>query len=134
MSEESLAEEGFYGSELFDFMRGVVEDDPELKKKSIAKVQSITVITLKNPEGKTKSWLLDFKKDGSVKKLEGKPPKSDIQLFMSDKDFVKLINNEANPQRMFMAGKLKIKGNIMKAASIEPFLREVDPRTTKAKL
>lgn len=131
--QESLAEEGFYGSELFDFMQSVVNDDLELKKKSIAKVQAITVVTLRNPEGKSKSWLMDFKKDGAVSKISGKIPKCDIQLFMADKDFVKLVNNEANPQRLFMSGKLKVKGNIMKAASIEPFLRSVDPRT-KAKL
>lgn len=130
---ESLAEDGFYGSELFDFMKSVVDDDPELRKKSVAKVQALTVVTLKNADGKTKSWYMDFKKDGTVKKVDGKIPKCDIQLFMSDKDFVKLVNNEANPQRLFMSGKLKVKGNIMKAALIEPFLRSVDPRT-KAKL
>lgn len=132
----TLAEEGFYGSELFDFMKSVVDDDPELKKKSISKVNAITVITLKNDKNESKSWLLDFKNDGLVTKVDGKAPKADITLLLKDKDFVKLVNNEANPQRMFMAGKLKLKGNIMKAASIEPFLREVDPRTRdlKAKL
>lgn len=133
MTESSLAEEGFYGSELFDFMKSVVDGDAELKAKSIDKVQALTVITLRNNKGQTKSWLLDFKKEGNVKKLDGKPPKADIQLTMSDKDFVKLVNQEANPQQLFMSGKLKIKGNIMKAASIEPFLRSVDPRA-KAKL
>lgn len=133
MTDNSLAEEGFEGSQLFDFMRSVVEDDPELKKKSIQKVNAVTVITLKNAKGNTKSWLLDFKKSGEVTKLEGKPPKAELQLQMRDVDFIKLINNEANPQRMYMAGKLKIKGNIVKAASIEPFLRSVDPRE-KAKL
>lgn len=133
---ESLAEEGIYGSELFDFMKSVVDDDPSLRKKSIGKVNAVCVITLKSKENnKSQSWVLDFKKDGTVAKVDGKPPKNDIHLFLSDKDFTKLVNNEANPQKLFMAGKLKIKGNIMKAASIEPFLREVDPRTgPKSKL
>lgn len=133
MSDESLAVEGFYGSELFDFMKGIVNDDPELKKKSINKVNSICVITLKNKQGQTHSWVMDFKNHGTIDKVAGAVPKCDIQLFMSDVNFVKLVNNEANPQKLFMGGKLKIKGNIMKAASIEPFLRSVDPRT-KAKL
>lgn len=131
---ESLAEEGFYGSELFDFMVSVVEDDPALKKKSIAKVNAIAVVTLKNAKGGQKSWLMDFKETGMVTKIDGKPPKNDIHLFMSDKDFVRLVNNEANPQRLFMSGKLKVKGNIMKAAAIEPFLRSVDPRSGPSKL
>lgn len=123
MAEEknSLAVDGFYGSELFDFMKSVVDDDPALKQKSLKTVNSICVITLKNKQGKTFSWLLDFKKNGTVEKIEGSIPKCDIQLFMSDVNFVKLVNNEANPQKLFMGGKLKIKGNIMKAASIEPF-------------
>lgn len=125
----TLAEDGIYGLELFDFMQSVVDDDPLLRKKSIAKVNAVCVVTLKGANGKTKSWLMDFKKEGTVSKIDGKVPKADIQLFLADKDFVKLVNNEANPQRMFMAGKLKIKGNIMKAALIEPFLRSVDPRT-----
>lgn len=130
---ESLGDEAFYGSELFDFMQSVVNDDPSLKKKSLKKVNATCVITLKNKDGDTKSWLLDFKTTGAVSKIDGKPPKSEMHLFMSDKDFVKLVNNEANPQRLFMSGRLKIKGNLMKAAAIEPFLRSVDPRE-KAKL
>lgn len=131
---DSLAEEGFYGSELFDFMQSIVDDDPSLKKRSIAKVNAVCVITLRNKDGKQKSWVMDFKNDGLVQKLTSeKPPKAEIHLFLKDVDFVKLINNEANPQRLFMSGRLKIKGNIVKAASIEPFLRSVDPRT-RAKL
>lgn len=132
-TEETLAAEDFYGSELFDFMKSIVDDDPDLKQKSLKKVNSVCVVTLKNKKGQSQSWLMDFKKDGSIKKLDEAIPKCDIQLFMSDVNFVKLVNNEANPQKLFMGGKLKIKGNIMKAASIEPFLRSVDPRT-KAKL
>lgn len=133
VTEETLAVEDFYGSELFDFMKSVVDDDPALKQKSLKKVNSVCVITLKNKKGQSQSWLMDFKEHGSIKKLDETIPKCDIQLFMSDVNFVKLVNNEVNPQKLFMNGKLKIKGNIMKAASIEPFLRSVDPRT-KAKL
>lgn len=134
MSEEkSLAQENFYGSELFDFMKSIIDDDPELKKKSIKKVASVCVITLRNKQNQTHSWVLDFKKEGTIQKVGQKVPKYDIHLFMSDTNFVKLVNNEANPQTLFLNGKLKVKGNIMKAASIEPFLRSVDPRT-KAKL
>lgn len=131
---DSLAEEGFYGSELFDFMQSIVDDDPSLKKRSMAKVNAVCVITLRNKDGKQKSWVMDFKNDGLVRKINSeKPPKTEIHLFLKDADFVKLINNEANPQRLFMSGRLKIKGNIVKAASIELFLRSVDPRT-RAKL
>lgn len=76
---------------------------------------------------------MDFKKEGKVSMVEGRPPKTDISLTMYDIDFVKLIDNKINAQRLFMSGNLKVKGDLMKAASIETFLRSVDPRT-KAKL
>ncbi|CUM65897.1 uncharacterized protein PRCAT00003547001 [Priceomyces carsonii] len=124
----TLAEEGFEGSELFDLMKEIVDSDEELKKKSLKTVNAIVLLTLKNKQGKTKSWIMDFKKDGTVAKVDGSAPKTDISLAMADKDFIKLVNNKANAQRLYMNGKLKVKGNLMKAASIETFLKKVDPR------
>lgn len=131
---EDLSEEGIIGSELFNFMQSVVDQDEALKKKAIAKVKSVVVLTLKGKGGKTKSWLMDFKKDGTVKKIEGQAPKADLTLIMADTNFVKLVNNEVSSQKLFLSGKVKVKGNVMKAANLEPFLRSVDPRQPKAKL
>ena len=133
LNMSDLSEEGIYGSELFNFMRDVVESDEKLKQDSIKKVNSVVVLTLKNKQHKQQSWVMDFKKEGTVKKLEGRAPKSNFSITMSDNDFVKLVDNKVNAQKLFMSGKLKVKGDIMKAASIETFLRAVDPRP-KAKL
>lgn len=51
--------------------------------------------------------------------------------MLADDDFSKLVLGEANPQRLFMAGKLKVKGNIMKALKLQPIMATVQ---TKAKL
>jgi putative sterol carrier protein len=57
---------------------------------------------------------------------------STVTLSLSDEDFGKLVNGKANAQRLFMSGKLKIKGDVMKATKMEPILKKA--QTVKAKL
>lgn len=54
-----------------------------------------------------------------------------MTLQLSDDDFAKLIAGKANAQRLFMSGKLKVKGDVMKATKMEPILKRAQ---TKAKL
>ena len=54
-----------------------------------------------------------------------------VTLVLSDKDFGSLVSGNANAQRLFMGGKLKIRGNAMKALKMEPILKKAQ---TKAKL
>jgi len=44
---------------------------------------------------------------------------------MNDEDFEKLVTGKANAQKMFMSGKLKVKGDIMKATRVESVLKKV---------
>ena len=37
-----------------------------------------------------------------------------VTLSLSDDDFSKLVNGKTQAQRLFMSGKLKIKGDVMK--------------------
>ena len=56
---------------------------------------------------------------------------STVTLSLSDDDFGSLVAGKANAQRLFMSGKLKIKGDVMKATKLEPVLKKAQ---TKAKL
>ncbi len=58
-------------------------------------------------------------------------PPSTVTLSLSDKDFGELAAGKANAQRLFMSGKLKIKGDVMKANKMEPILKKAQ---SKAKL
>lgn len=40
-------------------------------------------------------------------------------LLLSDEDFQKLIDGKAAAQKLFMGGKLKVKGDVMKATKAE---------------
>ncbi|ODV66989.1 sterol-binding protein [Hyphopichia burtonii NRRL Y-1933] len=122
-----LAADGFQASPFFKELHDGLADN-KIKQKAIAGVKAVIVITLKNKEGKDQSWILDLKNDGTVKKIDGSLPKSDVQLLLKDVDFVKLANGKANGQKLFMNGKLKVKGNMMKATAIESVFKQIDPR------
>lgn len=57
--------------------------------------------------------------------------KADVTLVLAEKDFAGLISGKANAQKLFMSGKLKVKGDVMKATKVEPVLKKVQD---KAKL
>lgn len=104
------------------------------KKDAIKKGNGVFTFTLKNKEGATESWYIDLKKSGTVGKGE-KPEdaaKSDVTLNMSDEDFGKLVEGKANAQKLFMGGKLKVKGDVMKATKAEVVLKSA--RKPAAKL
>lgn len=46
-------------------------------------------------------------------------------MILSEENFSKLIEGKANAQKLFMGGKLKVKGDVMKATKIEPVLKKV---------
>lgn len=122
----SLAADGFESNQFFELLQTGLAD-ADLKKKAINGVKAIIVLTLKNKDGKEQSWVLDLKNKGSVEKVD-KLPKSDVQLILKDVDFVKLAQGQANGQKLFMNGKLKLKGNMMKATAIEGVFKNLDPR------
>lgn len=55
-----------------------------------------------------------------------------VTLSLSDTDFGKLVAGKANAQNLFMSGKLKVKGDVMKATKLEPVL--VKSRAPASKL
>lgn len=49
---------------------------------------------------------------------------------MSDEDFGKLVEGKANAQRLFMSGKLKVKGDVMKATKLDPILKKAQSKAS----
>lgn len=64
--------------------------------------------------------------------LQGLTSSSTVSLSLSDEEFGKLVSGKANAQRLFMSGKLKVKGDVMKATKMEPILKKA--QGPKAKL
>ncbi|KAL2842858.1 SCP2 sterol-binding domain-containing protein [Aspergillus pseudodeflectus] len=128
----SLKVDGFPSSAAFDVINSSLQGDEAERKDAVKTAQTVVAFTLKNSSGKEESWYLDLKEKGVVGKGAAPPGgKADVTLQLSDADFGSLVSGQANAQKLFMGGKLKIKGNIMKATKMEPVLKKAQG---KAKL
>ncbi|KAI8629939.1 SCP2 sterol-binding domain-containing protein [Xylariaceae sp. FL1651] len=124
-----LSNDKFPASAAFDAINGVLSSSDADRKDAIKQGNGVYAFTLKNKAGDTESWHIDLKEKGAVGTGLGNKP--NVTLSLSDEDFGKLVAGQANAQRLFMSGKLKIKGDVMKATKLDPILKKSQ---TKAKL
>ncbi|KAJ5909411.1 hypothetical protein N7504_004054 [Penicillium tannophilum] len=128
----ALKKDSHPSSAAFDVINETLQGDEAGRKEAINGAKAIVAFNIKNKDGKEEIWHLDLKNKGEVG--QGAAPagaKADVTLSLSDADFASLVSGKANAQRLFMGGKLKIKGNIMKATKMEPVLKKAQ---AKAKL
>ncbi|KAF3013565.1 hypothetical protein G7054_g6721 [Neopestalotiopsis clavispora] len=125
----SLKNDKFPSSAAFEAINSALTASEADKKDAIKQGNAVFAFTLKNKAGETESWHIDLKQTGTVGKGLGTKPT--VTLSLSDEDFGKLVAGQANAQRLFMSGKLKVKGDVMKATKMEPILKKAQ---TKAKL
>ncbi|KAG5994341.1 hypothetical protein E4U52_001243 [Claviceps spartinae] len=123
-----LANDKFPSSSAFDAIDSVLSGSDSERKAAIKQANGVFAFTIKNKAGETESWHIDLKESGRVGKGLGKPT---VTLSLSEEDFGKLVDGSANPQRLFMSGKLKVKGDIMKATKLDPIMKKAK---SKAKL
>ncbi|NWW14899.1 DHB4 enzyme, partial [Oreocharis arfaki] len=120
-AQEPLMTEGLQSNLVFEEIgRRVKEMGNELVKKVNAIFQwDIT------KDGKTAmQWTIDLK-NGSGAVYQG-PAKSsaDTTFTLSDEDFMDVVQQKVNPQKAFLSGKLKVKGNIMLSQKLEMILKD----------
>merc|ERR1711939_957258 len=125
----SLKNDAFPSSAAFDTINDTLKSSDAERKDAIKQVNAVFAFTLKNKAGETESWHIDLKNKGEVGKGLGEKPT--VTLSLSEEEFGKLVSGKANAQRLFMSGKLKVKGDVMKATKMEPILKKAQ---TKAKL
>ncbi|KYK60346.1 putative peroxisomal protein POX18 [Drechmeria coniospora] len=117
----SLANAKFPASQAFDAIAAALGSDAD-RKDAIKQGNAVFAFTLKNKAGETASWHIDLKETGKVGAGTGTKPT--VTLSLSDDDFGNLVLGKANAQRLFMSGKLKIKGDVMKATKLDPIMKK----------
>ncbi|KAG7288676.1 hypothetical protein NEMBOFW57_005032 [Staphylotrichum longicolle] len=125
----SLKNDKFPASAAFDQINDALNASEADRKDAMKQGNAVFAFTLKNAAGETDSWNIDLKNKGVVSKGLGEKPT--VTLSLSESDFGALVAGKANAQRLFMSGKLKIKGDVMKATKLDPILKKSQ---TKAKL
>ncbi|EXX69245.1 hypothetical protein RirG_097810 [Rhizophagus irregularis DAOM 197198w] len=125
----SVKVDGYKSSSIFEQLKVNISDNEAKKKETIKKVNAIFEFNVKNNEGKEQIWTMDLKKGGTVQTGKGSA-KPDIIINLTDDTFVELASGKLNGQKAFMAGKLKIKGNMMLATKLDGGLATIP----KAKL
>ncbi|KAM0200226.1 hypothetical protein ACHAPQ_006147 [Fusarium lateritium] len=123
------ATDKFPASAAFDAIQAAINASDADRKDAIKQGNGVYAFTLKNASGDEASWHIDLKETGQV--ATGTGAKPDVTLILSEENFGKLVAGKANAQRLFMGGKLKIKGNVMKATKLDPVLKKAQD---KAKL
>ncbi|XP_071039115.1 peroxisomal multifunctional enzyme type 2 isoform X3 [Parasteatoda tepidariorum] len=75
---------------------------------------------------KISEWTVDLKSGaGSIYRGSPKNGKADVMLTMEDEDVILMMLGKLNPQRAFMTGRLKIKGNIMLTQKLNQLWQEI---------
>jgi len=113
---------------IFDQLNSIIKSD----SKIVREVDAVLVYSINNKKiGKNITFTVDLK-NGSGSVYEGTPKTpADTTFTLEDEDFVQMITQQSNPQKLFLEGKIKLKGNIGKAMTFEKALKG---RAPKAKL
>lgn len=103
---------------------------PSLQKQTHKQLSSLVAITVTSKKSKDSHWLLDATTPTAT--LSEQPPDADspdadsppqISITVAEPALLQLMRGKTSAQRLYLAGKLKIRGNVMKAAPLESLLR-----------
>mmetsp|Transcript_19035 Transcript_19035/g.30297 ORF Transcript_19035/g.30297 Transcript_19035/m.30297 type:complete len:120 (+) Transcript_19035:168-527(+) len=82
-------------------------------------------------DGKTSVWCID---PANKKIIKGGVSEPTCTFTMSDADFMKLINKEAEAAELFMSGKLKLDGDMGEAMKFQQVMEGFDSDDMRANL
>ncbi|XP_076322897.1 peroxisomal Multifunctional enzyme type 2 [Tachypleus tridentatus] len=92
-----------------------------------AKVQAIFEWNITKNGKPAAQWTLDLKNGkGEVYRGSPKNEKAGCILTLEDSDMVSMVTGKLDPQKAFMSGKLKIKGNIMLTQKLRTLLKAAE--------
>ncbi|GBN78579.1 Peroxisomal multifunctional enzyme type 2, partial [Araneus ventricosus] len=107
---------------VFEAFAERLHEEPELAKK----IKVVYHWNVLQSGKKGSEWTVDLKSgSGSIYRGPPKSGKADVTLTMEDEDVILMMLGKLNPQRAFMTGRLKIKGNIMLTQKLNQLWQEI---------
>jgi len=92
---------GFGASKVFAQAKAQLDaSSPADKAAKLKKANGIFQFDVTNDAGKTESWTIDAKNEGTIKK--GKADKADVTIILKDSDLVSLATGKGSAQSLFM--------------------------------
>lgn len=116
-------------------LSNILSSNNSIKNEAKEKLNTNVIFEILHKKNNEKMiWLLKANKADEVSLAQineddGLINDNDIVIKIDDLNLKKLINGKQSAQKLFIMGKLKIKGNVMKAGYIEKLLKY----TTKEK-
>lgn len=118
-------------------LSGLIESTPELQKEITKKLNTdVKFVITKGSKGsiKTDTWVLRGKSGQPVTltQIQGDAADNadnadattaDVQITLTEANMLKLARGKTSAQKLYMSGKLKVKGNVMKVSFVEPLLQ-----------
>ena len=97
---------------------------PAFLRSALGSVGALVAITLTKGGGKgapQQSWYMDLADTGTVGC--GTAPAPAVRLELADADFAALVRGAASSQKLFLAGKLKVRGDMARAMKVDALLQ-----------
>ncbi|XP_072027159.1 hydroxysteroid dehydrogenase-like protein 2 isoform X2 [Amphiura filiformis] len=104
---------------IFSKIQGLVASNPDLSKGVGA------VFQFELTGGEPGTWHMDLKSPGGSSGQGAPSATADVFMTLTSDDFTKMFTGKMKPAAAFMAGKLKIKGDIMMATKLEKLMKEI---------
>ncbi|ORY73608.1 SCP2 sterol-binding domain-containing protein [Leucosporidium creatinivorum] len=130
LSDPRVSAPGFDSSRVFA-LASVLLASPsaqQTKKQLLKSMKTVYLFHItQEAKGEERSWFVDMKKKGRVGLLEGKekaPLKPDVTVWIGDRDFVGLATGKLNPQKLYAAKRIRVRGNLDKALEVEKILSQ----------
>eukprot|EP00055_Hartaetosiga_balthica_P016378 m.103310 g.103310 ORF g.103310 m.103310 type:complete len:742 (-) comp9091_c0_seq2:2212-4437(-) len=97
----------------------------EVSEEMVSKANAVFVFRVKSHDKSTSTYTVDLK-GGSGAVYEGTPKnnkKADCTVIITDDDLELLVLKKLDPMKAFIAGRLKVKGNMMLAQKLQIILK-----------
>ncbi|POY73137.1 hypothetical protein BMF94_3830 [Rhodotorula taiwanensis] len=118
LADPTVIVPGFDTSRVMALISLVLSDPSTPKKRLFRAVGTVYLFEVENGKGEKAKWYLDVKKRGRVGSLkaDGKAPlKPDVTVKISDRDLVGLATGKLQPQKLYAAKRLRVRGDLDRA-------------------